>query len=48
MKLRGVSFDWKEKGTQGIGMITEEVGKVISEVVSFEEGNEENGRRLNK
>jgi hypothetical protein len=35
-QLRGVSFDWKEQGTHDIGMIAEEVGRVIPEVVDYE------------
>lgn len=37
LKLRGVSFDWKECGKRDIGMIAEEVGEIIPEVVSYEE-----------
>jgi hypothetical protein len=37
MKLRGVYFDWKETKKQDIGMIAEEVGEVIPEVVAYEE-----------
>ncbi len=36
MKLRGVYFDWKKTGKHDIGMIAEEVGKVIPEVVEYE------------
>jgi len=36
-RLRGVSFDWKENGKPDIGLIAEEVGEVIPEVVSYEE-----------
>jgi len=36
-RLRGVSFDWKEDGKHDIGLIAEEVGKVILEIVVFEE-----------
>ena len=35
-RLRGVHFDWKEGGQHDIGMIAEEVGGVIPEVVSYE------------
>jgi len=35
--LRGVSFDWKKTGERDIGLIAEEVGKVIPEVVNYEE-----------
>lgn len=34
--LRGVSFDWKDQGRHDIGMIAEEVGKVVPEVVDYE------------
>jgi hypothetical protein len=33
-KLRGVSFDWKESGKPSVGLIAEEVDKVIPEVVA--------------
>jgi len=39
-QLRGVSFDWKSTDKHDIGMIAEEVGEVIPEVVAYEE----NGR----
>ncbi len=35
--LRGVSFDWKADGKHDIGMITEELGGVIPEVVVYED-----------
>ena len=35
--LEGVSFDWKADGKHDIGLIAEEVGKVIPEVVAYEE-----------
>jgi hypothetical protein len=35
--LRGVSYDWKADGKHDIGLIAEEVGKVIPEVVAYEE-----------
>jgi flagellar biosynthesis chaperone FliJ len=35
--LRGIYFDWKENGTHDIGMIAEEVGEIIPEVVDYEE-----------
>ena len=34
MALRGVSFDWKEGGSKAIGLIAQEVEKVIPEIVS--------------
>jgi len=36
-RLRGVSFDWKANGKHDIGLIAEEVGEVIPEVVAYEE-----------
>lgn len=36
MRLRGVSFDWKEGGAHDIGLIAEEVGPVVPEVVDYE------------
>jgi len=36
-KLRGVYFDWKADGKHDIGMIAEEVGEVIPEVVVYED-----------
>ena len=35
-QLRGVRFDWKDSGTADIGMIAEEVGRVIPEIVDYE------------
>jgi hypothetical protein len=35
-RLRGVYFDWKEQGTHDVGLIAEEVGRVIPEVVDYE------------
>ena len=35
-RLRGVRFDWKESATPDIGMIAEEVGRVIPEIVDYE------------
>tara|TARA_R100000008_G_C3586983_1_gene173250 strand:+ start:3697 stop:4602 length:906 start_codon:yes stop_codon:yes gene_type:complete len=43
-KLRGVYFDWKESGKRDMGFIAEEIGKVIPEVVSYED--EENASGL--
>jgi hypothetical protein len=40
LRLRGVSFDWKADGKHDIGLIAEEVGEVVPEVVQYEE----NGR----
>jgi len=36
-RLRGVSYDWKSDGKHDIGLIAEEVGEVIPEVVAYEE-----------
>lgn len=36
-KLRGVSFDWTEDGRSDIGVIAEEVGAVLPEIVKFED-----------
>jgi hypothetical protein len=36
-RLRGVSFDWKQNGAHDIGLIAEEVGEVIPEIVTYEE-----------
>lgn len=35
-RLRGVAFDWKKDGKHDIGLVAEEVGQVIPEVVVFE------------
>jgi len=35
-QLRGVSFDWKDSGTHDIGLVAEEVGRVVPEVVDYE------------
>jgi hypothetical protein len=37
MQLRGVSYDVKESGKHEVGVIAEEVGTIVPEVVSFEE-----------
>jgi uncharacterized small protein (DUF1192 family) len=36
-RLRGVSFNWKRDGQHDIGLIAEEVGEVVPEVVAYEE-----------
>jgi hypothetical protein len=36
-KLRGVTYDWKATGKHDIGLIAEEVGEVIPEIVAYEE-----------
>jgi microcompartment protein CcmK/EutM len=38
-KLRGVRFDWKDSGKPSVGLIAEEVEKVVPEVVAHDEGN---------
>ena len=35
-RLRGVTYDWKSSGKRDIGLIAEEVGEVIPEVVAYE------------
>ncbi len=44
-RLRGVSYDWMADGKHDVGLIAEEVGAVIPEVVSFE-GNGQDARSL--
>jgi hypothetical protein len=39
--LRGVSYDWKADGQHDIGLIAEEVGEVIPEVVVYEENGQD-------
>ena len=36
-QLRGVTYNWKKDGKHDIGLIAEEVGEVIPEVVAYEE-----------
>ncbi len=36
LRLRGVTFDWKEGGKHDIGLIAEEVGEVFPEIVVYE------------
>ena len=38
-KLRGVRFDWKDSGKPSVGLIAEEVEKVVPEVVAHNDGN---------
>ena len=40
-QLRGVSFDWKADDKHDIGLIAEEVGEVIPEVVAYESNGED-------
>jgi hypothetical protein len=37
-KLRGVRFDWKDSGKPSVGLIAEEVEKVVPEIVAHNEG----------
>ena len=37
-RLRGVSFDWKDSGKPSVGLIAEEVAKVVPEVVAYNGG----------
>jgi hypothetical protein len=39
--LRGVSYDWKANGKHDIGLIAEEVGQIIPEVVVYEENGQD-------
>ncbi|MHC4088365.1 MAG: tail fiber domain-containing protein, partial [Planctomycetota bacterium] len=34
---RGVSFDWKSNNKHDIGLIAEEVGQVLPEIIDYEE-----------
>jgi len=36
-RLRGVEYDWKVSGIHDVGLIAEEVGKVIPEIVQYED-----------
>lgn len=40
-RLRGVSFAWQEDGKHDIGLIAEEVGEVVPEVVVYEENSQD-------
>ena len=44
-KLRGVSFDWKESGEHSIGVIAQEVEKVLPEVVLTQQVKDPTGER---
>ena len=37
MQLRGVCYEWKQDGRRDIGLIAEEVGEVVPDVVKFED-----------
>lgn len=45
--LRGVSFDWKETGSKSVGLIAQEVEKVIPEVVTTDEAGHKGIRYTN-
>ena len=48
-QLRGVYFDWKKNKQRDLGMIAEEVGRVIPEVVSYEDnGKDASGLDYNR
>ncbi len=40
-RLRGVSYNWKSSGKPDIGVIAEEVGEVIPEIVVYEENGQD-------
>lgn len=40
-QLRGVSFDWKNTGQPSIGLIAEEVGQTLPELVTYEANGED-------
>lgn len=40
-RLRGVTFEWKADGKRDIGLIAEEVGQVVPEVVAYEDNGED-------
>jgi hypothetical protein len=40
-RLRGVYFDWKGSGKHDLGLIAEEVGKVVPEVVAYEKNGQD-------
>ncbi len=44
-RLRGVMFNWKDGGERDMGLIAEEVGEVIPEIVNFEE-DQQNARSV--
>jgi hypothetical protein len=35
-RLRGVRFNWKSGGKEDIGLVAEEVGQVVPEIVTYE------------
>lgn len=41
--LRGVRYEWKEDGREDVGLIAEEVGEVLPELVGFEENGDAKG-----
>lgn len=40
-KLRGVRYSWKDTGAQGVGLIAEEVGEVLPELVTYEDNGQD-------
>lgn len=40
-RLRGVTYDWKADGKHDVGLIAEEVGEVVPEVVAYEENGQD-------
>ena len=47
MRLEGVYFDWKGTGKHDMGMIAEETGKVIPEVVDWDKNDPKYASGLN-
>jgi len=39
LQMRGVSFTWKDNGNKSIGVIAQEVEKIIPEIVNTNENN---------
>jgi hypothetical protein len=35
-RLRGVRFNWKSGGKQDVGLVAEEVGQVVPEIVTYD------------
>jgi hypothetical protein len=40
-QLRGVTYDWKDGGKHDIGLIAEEVGKIVPEIVVYEKNGQD-------
>jgi hypothetical protein len=47
-KLEPVEFTWKESGKQDVGLIAEDVEKVLPKLVSYEENGELHGIQYSK